>query len=579
MSKSISGTRLMSGITTTIAMHHPTVLGDRIPHILSLARNKPTLYHQYRQYYPSSFQRVLSIIPKVKTAPSVAFRLPPVREKVDSGSPSASSSSSSSRRTKSLAAPKTINAVPISGKTPTTTAPKTVFSKSRVATSNLLQRKSLEHSAPDPEPKLPFLHYQTNDAREVLYTRDEDEANKWLSDIKANLLAFDAEWKPYNIVGPGMFEQGKMSLIQLGDDRTVYLADGTKLFKDWGVACASMVELGSLCTQVLDDLNNSRQIRSMDSLVRELLGHAVEKTSLTRMGNWERKELTSRQISYAANDAYVTYEVAERIKSLQKTGPARKQYTIPMATIHPKGGATVLNVRGTLQHVQDHGIRTQDIVDDPPGSGGVRAKGSEASAKKAASTTTTPTAKKSLSVSVWGKKAQVPIKQAKALINKPVASRPSPPLSGPSKLVATKAIQGIYPDYIYKNLSEVRTIRLGCKSSVTIIPPQFQKRLFSTSRHRASKKSEHLATRAVGDVYLPKELLPKSMEGKDVLERNQAVWLEAGGRDLEEDEVAQEASDDWYLMQNQSLYASLSSTSEDVSDIPSDETLESSNKD
>lgn len=72
--------------------------------------------------------------------------------------------------------------------------------------------------------------------------------------------------------------------------------------------------------------------------------------------------------------------------------------------------------------------------------------------------------------------------------------------------------------------------------------------------------------------------MPESMEGKDVLERNQAVWLEAGGRDLEEDDMAQEASDDWYLMQNQSLYASLSSTSEDVSDIPSGEILESSNK-
>ncbi|KAG0361297.1 hypothetical protein BG005_008726 [Podila minutissima] len=416
-------------------------------------------------------------------------------------------------------------------------------------------------------------------------------------------------YQPYNIVGPGMYEQGKMSLIQLGDDRTVYLfhifhmaafpaelsrilrdkrvikvginirADGTKLFKDWGVACASMVELGSLCIQVLDDLNNCRRVRSMDSLSRELLGHAVEKTNLTRTGNWERKELTSRQISYAANDVYVTYEVAEKIKSLQKnTGPTRKQYTLPIATIHPKGGATVLNVRGTLQHVQDHGVRTQDIIDKPPGSGRVQAKGSEALTKKATSTTTTPPAKKFPSVSAWGKKVQVSIKKAKVSISKSTVPRPSPPSSGPPKPVAIKAIQGSYPNYIYKNLTEVRTIRVGGRSTVTIIPPQFQKRLFSTSSHSASKKSGNSATRAIGDVYLPKELLPESMEGKDVLERNQAVWLEAGGRDLEEDDMAQEASDDWYLMQNQSLYASLSSTSEDVSDIPSGEILESSNK-
>lgn len=298
------------------------------------------------------------------------------------------------------------------------------------------------------------------------------------------------------------------------------------------------------------------------------------------MGNWERKELSSRQIAYAANDVYVTYEVAEKIKSLQnKTGPARKQYTLPMATIHPKGGATLLNIRGTLQHVQDHGIRTQDIIGEPPGSGGVQAKGSEGLAKKAISTTTTPIVKKSPSVSSWVKKAQVPIKKVKVSINKSVAPRPSPPSSGPLKPVAIKAIQGNYPDYIYKNLTEVRTIRIGRKSTITIIPPQFQKRLLSTSSHRASEKSERSARRAIGDVYLPKELLPESMEGKDVLERNQAVWLEAGGRDLEEDEKTQEVSDDWYLMQNQSLYASLVSPSEDEGDdYPSEETLKSSNK-
>ncbi|KAF9027687.1 hypothetical protein BGZ52_002412 [Haplosporangium bisporale] len=266
-------------------------------------------------------------------------------------------------------------------------------------------------------------------------------------------------------------------------------ADGTKLFKDWGVACASLVELGSLYIQVIDDLNNSRRVRSMDSLARELLGHAVEKTNLTRMGNWERKELTSQQISYAANDVYVTYEVAERIKSLQRAG-SPKGYTVPMATIHAKG-ATLLNVRGTLQHVQDHGVRPRDVIDTPGPT-----KGSEALSKKVSSTTKTASAKKLPSMSsAWNKKPKAYVKSS---------PRPSSSTSGPPKIVAIKSIQGSYPGSIYKN---------------------------------------------------------------DVLERNQAVWLEAGGRDLEEDdeEVAKEASDDWYLLQNQSLYASLAS-SEDVGD-------------
>lgn len=283
------------------------------------------------------------------------------------------------------------------------------------------------------------------------------------------------------------------------------------------------------------------------------------------MGNWERKELTSGQISYAANDVYVTYEVAEKIKLLQRAG-LPKEYTVPMATIHAEG-ATLLNVRGTLQQVQDHGVRSRDIIDTPGPT-----KESEALSKKVPGTTKRVSAKKSPSVSsTWNKKSKAYVKRS---------SRPSSSTSGPPKPVAIKSIQGSYPDYIYKNVTEIRTIR-GHKSTVTIIPPKFQKRLLSTkapSNHEDPKKSERL--RALGEFYLPKELLPESMEGKDVLERNQAVWLEAGGRDLEEDdeEVAKEVSDDWYLLQNQSLYASLASSSEDVDDELVEETKPSTNK-
>lgn len=176
---SISGTRLMSGITTP-NLHHSAVLDYKTPCALTLATNKPIQYHQCRQYHPSLSQRFSSILPEVKTVPNVASRLQLVAKRVNSGSPSLSSPSS--RRAKSLVAPEVTNTVSISGKT--ATAPRTAFSKSRVATTNLLQSTSYTSSTPDPKPKLPFLHYQTNDAREVLYTRDEDEANKWLSDIK-----------------------------------------------------------------------------------------------------------------------------------------------------------------------------------------------------------------------------------------------------------------------------------------------------------------------------------------------------------------------------------------------------------
>lgn len=50
------------------------------------------------------------------------------------------------------------------------------------------------------------------------------------------------------------------------------------MFKDWGVGCSSLVELGALSIQVQDDLPTRRKIRSMERLSRELvsathLGH------------------------------------------------------------------------------------------------------------------------------------------------------------------------------------------------------------------------------------------------------------------------------------------------------------------
>lgn len=53
---------------------------------------------------------------------------------------------------------------------------------------------------------------------------------------------------------------------------TLFRGDGTKLFKDWGVACSSMVELGAIAIQVQDDLSNPRIVRSMETLTRELVG-------------------------------------------------------------------------------------------------------------------------------------------------------------------------------------------------------------------------------------------------------------------------------------------------------------------
>jgi hypothetical protein len=43
------------------------------------------------------------------------------------------------------------------------------------------------------------------------------------------------------------------------------------MFKDWGVGCSSLVELGALSIQVQDDLPTQRKVRSMERLSRELV--------------------------------------------------------------------------------------------------------------------------------------------------------------------------------------------------------------------------------------------------------------------------------------------------------------------
>ncbi|KAF9936897.1 hypothetical protein BGZ67_001914 [Mortierella alpina] len=320
----------------------------------------------------------------------------------------------------------------------------------------------------------------------MLYTKCDEEADRWLNSSSTTMWALDAEWRPY--VYPG--KQGRMALIQLGDDKTVYLFhvfhmkrfpealarilrdkrilkvginirnDGTKMLKDWGVGCASLIELGALYVQVADDLSSQRRVRSMASLANQLLGHSVEKTTLTRMGNWENKNLSGEQLAYAANDAFATYEVAEKIKKLQQSRPP-KDYEIELATIHSEG----------TKVVKIHDNKECECSDHSGHPGAIdRCNNGE-----------------------------------------------------------------------YDNNKEMGTINK-------------QKPHNHESRTQRKKRT--------GDVFIASQLLPESLENKDILERNQAVWLEAGGRDLSGEITEEDAGgSDYYLQQNQALFESLGQSS------------------
>ncbi|KAF8940813.1 hypothetical protein BGZ47_007591 [Haplosporangium gracile] len=460
---------------------------------------------------------------------------------------------------------------------------------------------------------LPFLDFRTNDSREVMYTKCDIEADQWLNSNPSKMWALDAEWKPFGVFG----KQAKMSLIQLGDDRTVYLFhvihmkkfpealvrilqdksilkvginirnDATKMFKDWGVGCASVVELGALSIQVQDDLLTQRKVRSMERLSRELLQHAVEKAPLTRMGNWESKNLSANQLAYAANDVFVTYELAEKIKELQKARP-EQDYVVQLTTVHSQG-TTVVTVRGSLQERVDHPATAKDIIVPEPkqaptilkagtsekrataeAGGFAGAKRSSLAYNKAPKIKTRGSGQATANRrTTEAAPTKAPISSLTTTTGRSTKSSVAPATSSSPRVnsPATRSMNvNEDPYFFYRNANSkasddtnnvIRVIRLGSRSTVTIIPPRFQKRSFSCSSLTVT--SDKKISR--GEVYFPSQLLPESLEGKDIMERNQSVWLEAGGGALSEDdnlgEDDGEQQDDWHLKQNQILFASL----------------------
>ncbi|KAG0353991.1 hypothetical protein BGZ54_001905 [Gamsiella multidivaricata] len=399
------------------------------------------------------------------------------------------------------------------------------------------------------------------------------------------MWALDAEWKPF----AGYKKQGRISLIQLGDNKHVYLFhvihmkkfpqelarilgdervlkvginvgnDGNKIMKDWDVGCTSLVELGALYVQTMEDLPNQRKIRSMDSLARELLGHSVEKVALTRMGNWESKNLSSSQMAYAANDAFVTYEIADKIKQLQTSRP--QAYVVPLMTIGA-AGKMVVTVRGTLQERENSPASPMDIVETQLRSTTEKKDSAPTTYRSATpdsiqKTSQTSPAKlaKVAPASKWRRKT--PVRAAyqaggesavslwsssptleKAEVSSSISS-PSPKAPA-SKTIDTKRdtrtstrLSSLNEDTNFFYRSNVKTkqaIHYGSRSVVTIIPAKkLQKRSFSHSycisqsapmdRNEIQDTiADRQSSRKAGDVFISTRLLPESLEGKDILE-------------------------------------------------------------
>ncbi|KAF9994867.1 hypothetical protein BGZ80_000871 [Entomortierella chlamydospora] len=407
-----------------------------------------------------------------------------------------------------------------------------------------------------PPDSLPFLDFRTNDSREVYYTKCDQEADLWLESLESNEN------------------------------------DGTKIMRDWGVGCASLVELGAIFIQVKEDLDNQRKIRSMAKLTKELLGHSIEKIESVRMCNWQSRNLSSSQLAYAANDVFVTYEVAERIKLLQKSRPSQ-DYIVELMTIIDNG-AEYIRVRGTLQEREFKPFTEEDIIDEVITVGSSpKPKTKNISESLKATTTIAKTAitrePKPIITTNTVTHTQLSIKPVNAKKPQPIHhlgvmnawSRPKPQVTIPvSKPKPRFRVSG-EPEFPYwNNPNDEQAMQFGSRSTVVIISRNQQKRTLCTSRRldissigtlamkdttskHGSDIEEENNGRDLNSVYVPSRILPESLEGMDTLERNQAVWLEAGGRDLSDEITAQksDSDDDWHLIQNQKLLQSTMSGS------------------
>ncbi|RPD70687.1 ribonuclease H-like protein [Lentinus tigrinus ALCF2SS1-7] len=206
---------------------------------------------------------------------------------------------------------------------------------------------SLNASVPPEQEGLPLYSFkQYPPAPAVVYTRHEEEANDLVGCLKGP-LGFDLEW-------PVVFRRGRTpmerrtALVQICDSQIILLVqvsamskfpqkvkevienkdiiklganirnDGQKLFRDFGLLPAGLVELGALARQADPTFSQSfnRSIVALAKVVERYTHKTLDKGKV-RTSDWEAK-LSQPQITYAANDAHCALVVYKTLMALAK---------------------------------------------------------------------------------------------------------------------------------------------------------------------------------------------------------------------------------------------------------------------
>ncbi|XBI25570.1 hypothetical protein VPH35_050477 [Triticum aestivum] len=178
-------------------------------------------------------------------------------------------------------------------------------------------------------------------------TSDTGAADEWVRRVRAAndpagrglIVGLDCEWKP----NYSSWTTSKVAILQLcvgtsclvlqmfyanrvpaairsllGDPavRCVGIGvgeDAAKLADDYGLVCASPVDLEGRCNEYLGIGGLGRRRLGLKGYAREVLGLTMEKPRHVTMINWERRQLDVAQVQYACIDAYVSYKLGERL--------------------------------------------------------------------------------------------------------------------------------------------------------------------------------------------------------------------------------------------------------------------------
>ncbi|KAF8207254.1 ribonuclease H-like domain-containing protein [Mycena galopus ATCC 62051] len=237
-----------------------------------------------------------------------------------------------------------------------------------------------EPSTSTPAVDLPVYSYKTlSPAPTMRFARDEADAERWIAELdQKGPLSVDFEWvvvyrkngtRPISLVqvadaksivviqlrtSTSAMARFPLGLQRLLEDPEVpkaganILADAKKLFKDYGVMMAGLVELGALARQAdppsLDAKvwGPGRKLVALAKLVERYLQKRLRKEDDVRMSNWEDPALekNERQIEYAANDAYCGLQVYNALVALAKANdiplePLRTATCIHHASLAP----------------------------------------------------------------------------------------------------------------------------------------------------------------------------------------------------------------------------------------------------